>query len=315
MKQNRKKWVRVFFASVIVFTAVILVRLGVAHWQVRQTASATTWADTTELGSTTSLTILPLYEEASVDESFQSGHGVSYLIRTDEMTILLDLGHNPEQVAWAPFLSNMQQAGLSTETIDMVFVSHLHPDHIGGIRPQPTNFSGMNVEAIFAPSAMDIGGQPAQVAVEPQVLGAGVAALGRMPFVQPFPFWLWQPLQYEQVLAVNVAGKGIVLITGCGHPTLERIVLQAEALFSEPVVGVVGGLHYEGLTRDELSPNIQFLAERNPQLVALSPHDSGTTALTAFEEHFSAAYRSIRVGEAIQFDAAAAASLPKERSQ
>ena len=41
-------------------------------------------------------------------------------------------------------------------------------------------------------------------------------------------------------------GKGIVLIMGCGHPTVERIVARAEALFEQPVAGVAGGFHYEG---------------------------------------------------------------------
>ncbi len=48
----------------------------------------------------------------------------------------------------------------------------------------------------------------------------------------------------EQALAVNVAGKGIVLIIGCGHQTLERAVARTEALFDEPLYGVIGGLHF-----------------------------------------------------------------------
>jgi hypothetical protein len=36
-------------------------------------------------------------------------------------------------------------------------------------------------------------------------------------------------------------------------------------------------------------------------LVALSPHDSGLQALAAFEAAFPGAYRTLKVGEAIQF--------------
>jgi len=34
-----------------------------------------------------------------------------------------------------------------------------------------------------------------------------------------------------------------VLITGCGHSTIQRIVERAEMLFDEPIYGIVGGLH------------------------------------------------------------------------
>ena len=34
------------------------------------------------------------------------------------------------------------------------------------------------------------------------------------------------------------------LIAGCGHQTLPRIIERAEALFDQPIYGLVGGLHY-----------------------------------------------------------------------
>jgi len=311
MKQLTLKMGKILLGGLLIIAAIIFARLGLAGVQVAQAAVPHSWLGGREMGSTTSLAILPLYEEAAVDDSFQSGHGVSYLIRTDAATILMDLGHNPNRTNPVPLLTNMGQAGISPDAADVLFISHNHPDHVGGLRPQPASFataggqSVLDVETAYAPVEMGFIGLQPKVAETPQVIAPGVATLGRMPFVQPFPFWLWQPLGYEQVLAINVAGRGIVLITGCGHPTLERIVAQAEALFAEPVVGIVGGLHYEGLTAAELALHVQFLAERDPQLVALSPHDDGPAAIDAFQRAFPAAYRHIRVGEAIQFDAAA----------
>jgi 7,8-dihydropterin-6-yl-methyl-4-(beta-D-ribofuranosyl)aminobenzene 5'-phosphate synthase len=82
---------------------------------------------------------------------------------------------------------------------------------------------------------------------------------------------------------------------------MEKLVGRAEALFGEPVVGVVGGLHYEKVSTEEVQPHIQFLEPRRPKLIALSPHDSSPEAIEAFQSLFSEAYQSIRVGEAIQF--------------
>lgn len=46
----------------------------------------------------------------------------------------------------------------------------------------------------------------------------------------------------EQALAVHVAGKGIVLIVGCGHQTILRLLERAEAMFGAPPSGVIGAL-------------------------------------------------------------------------
>jgi hypothetical protein len=64
------------------------------------------------LETTTRLEILPLYEEDRADDRFDFGHGVSYLIRTDLATVLLDLGHNPNESAGLPSLQNMQTLGI-----------------------------------------------------------------------------------------------------------------------------------------------------------------------------------------------------------
>lgn len=120
------------------------------------------------------------------------------------------------------------------------------------------------------------------------------------PPIEPFPFSLWDPLGWEQSLIVNVKGRGLVVITGCGHPSLERIIERAEAVFTLPVVGVVGGLHYLKAMEEDLTQPIEFLALRNPQLVALSPHDSSGEVLQIFEAAFPKAYRYICIGVPIE---------------
>lgn len=305
----------VLLVIVLIAAAVVLVRLGMAALQVAQADTPERSAALSQLASTESLTILPLYEEAAGDSGYLWGHGVSYLVRTDETTILMDLGHNPNHASPAPIVTNMEQAGIVPDEVDLLFISHNHPDHVGGLQWRSTDFytasgqSILDVEAAYLPSALAFAGAESHVAEEPQVIAPGVATLGRMPFVQPFPFWLWEPLAYEQVLAVSVADKGLVLITGCGHPTLETIVARAEALFDEPVVGVVGGLHYEGVSNEEIAEHVAFLAARNPQLVALSPHDDGPNAIEAFRQAFPDAYRFIQVGQVIEFGAPAIAGM------
>ena len=120
-------------------------------------------------------------------------------------------------------------------------------------------------------------------------------------------------------MAVNVSGKGIVLILGCGHQTLPRVLERAEALFDQPIYGLVGGLHYAVTTAkgigykymgngrvpwkpysmEDISYNINMLKIRDPKLVGVSPHDSCDDVIAEFRNAFGEAYRSIEVGKKI----------------
>jgi len=261
-----------------------------------------------DLETTTRLEIIPLYEADRADESFSFGHGVSYLIRTDSATVLLDLGHNPNESAHSPAMQNLQALGIDWEEIDAVVISHPHPDHVGGVKAWQDNtlsfgdFAGdLSKMPIYVPVPMTYAGAMIIHAGEPALISKDIATTGLISFPEVFPIYLFTPKGHEQGLVIHVAGQGLVMITGCGHPTMERLVSRAETLFGGPVVGVVGGLHYLQASTEEVQPHIQFLEPRQPKLIALSPHDSGPEVLAAFESAFSEAYQAVRVGEAIQF--------------
>lgn len=78
---------------------------------------------------------------------------------------------------------------------------------------------------------------------------------------------------------------------------MERIVERAEAIFSQTVIGVVGGLHYERSDEEALKPHLDLLKLRNPELVA---HDSSGGVLQIFEAAFPKAYRYITLGREIK---------------
>lgn len=260
------------------------------------------------LETTTRLEILPLYEEDRFGERFDFGHGVSYLIRTDSATILMDLGNNPAELAQLPALQNMQTLGIPWEEIDAIVISHPHPDHIGGVKAWQDNtlsFGDFRVDLsqmpIYVPTSLAHSDRTLIQSSEPTLVSRDIATTGVLSYPEVFPISLFSAKGYEQGLVIHVAGHGLVMITGCGHPTMEKLVERAETLFGEPVVGVVGGLHYEKLSTEDVQPHIQFLEPRQPKLIALSPHDSSLEALNAFQSAFSKEYQFIRVGESIQF--------------
>lgn len=263
-----------------------------------------------DFGSTSRLEILPVYEEAGDQNLYQIGHGVSYLIKTDSATILMDIGNNPTEADVAPLLLNMQALSVSWDQIDAVIISHFHPDHVGGAEAWKAGKVSLGKEVVdspgkpvYTPSKFDFPGVSPTLLPDPSVLGPGMATIGTIDYGETYPISLYTAEGAEQVLAVNVAGKGIVLIMGCGHPTIEKIIARAEVLFEQPVVGVVGGFHYEGQSAQDVQPHIEFLQVRSLLLVAPSPHDSSPEALLAFRSAFEEEYREIQVGTPITFPA------------
>jgi 7,8-dihydropterin-6-yl-methyl-4-(beta-D-ribofuranosyl)aminobenzene 5'-phosphate synthase len=279
-----------------------------------------------DIGTVKHLTILPLIDWYTAREDLVGEPGVSYLVCADDTTILFDVGYNERGEHPSPLLRNMAALGVEVADVDMVVISHAHEDHVGGMSHMMRRTFALSSQPV------DLKGIPAYVPVPlsnptsqvtlvdgPLVIAPGIASMG--PISRQLFFFGWTP---EQSLAVNVEGKGIVLIIGCGHPTLQRIVDRAEMLFDEPIYGLVGGLHYpvtgartvmlgipvqkivgtgklpwRPITRDEVQQAIAYLQRRNPQLVALSPHDSCDWSIEAFRSAFDKAYQDVQVGKEI----------------
>jgi metal-dependent hydrolase (beta-lactamase superfamily II) len=117
----------------VLLAAVAGFRYALAVIEVRREAHRAEVHPLNDLGATRSLEILPLYENATLNRGYQTGHGVSYLIRTDQTTLLMDLGQNETNTSPSALEYNMQMLDLTWKDIDLIFISHNHPDHTGGL--------------------------------------------------------------------------------------------------------------------------------------------------------------------------------------
>ena len=278
-----------------------------------------------DFGSTRSLSILPLVDWHASREGLQTEAGVSYLIRTDRSAILFDVGFNRESSDPSPLLHNMQALGVGEGDFDTIVISHDHLDHVGGMKWTRHRTFSLGTEQIeltgkraFTPVPMTYPGLTPVHAKDPTVIAEGVATTGTIPRQ------LLIGRVDEQALVVNVAGKGLVVIVGCGHQTVPKLVRRTQAVFSESIHGLVGGLHYpvpkgravvlglplqkliasgsgpfSPVTPEEISANIETLQGLNLEVVGLSGHDSSDEVIQQFRAAFGSAYREVRVGEPI----------------
>lgn len=283
-----------------------------------------------DLGSVKHLSILPVIDYYAVNEELRTEPGVSYYIEADETKILLDVGLNQKREHPSPLLQNMQKLGINLKELNFIFFSHVHGDHVGGFKEQREgsfSFSQGEVEfpavPIYSPEHIKPSrwnrGLQVDLIQSPKKIQDGIASTG------PIPRYLFlMGYTSEQSLAVHVEGKGIVLLIGCGHPTVEKIIQRAKEVFNEPIYGVIGGLHYpvkggrimagpinlqylvasdqppwKGLREKDVLDAIEFIKKENPQIVSLSPHDSSDWAIDLFKKSFGDKYRDLKVGEAI----------------
>lgn len=287
-----------------------------------------------DIGTTRRLEILPLVDLFAARDGLATDVGVSYLVRTDEITILFDTGNHSDASRPSPLTTNMEALGVTLDEVDAVVISHAHFDHVGGRRWTDGAISGttfgigdaqppLGDRRVITSIPMRYPGSRPEAAPEPMRLARGVATTGTIAR-QLFGGWI-----DEQALAIHVEGRGIVLVVGCGHQTLTRLIERTEAVFDAPLHGIVGGLHYpvpEGritmagfidaqrrlgsgdgpyapLDRDDVDRELAMLEARHVELVSIGGHDSSDEVIADARARFGAAYRDLRVGEAIVVEA------------
>ena len=187
-------------------------------------------------------------------EGFQSGWGFSCLIEAEEK-ILFDTGDSGENLVY-----NFRQLNIQPESIAAVVISHNHWDHTGGLK----EFSKLNSNAeVFRPKSFS---KPTEIS--PGIHSTG--ALGK--------------LIKEQSLVVNTE-KGNLVITGCAHPGLAKIINKAAQLGK--IYGVLGGFH--GFSKLQKLQSIKLIAPCHC-----------TQHTEQIQQSYPAEFKEIRAGSIIE---------------
>jgi 7,8-dihydropterin-6-yl-methyl-4-(beta-D-ribofuranosyl)aminobenzene 5'-phosphate synthase len=254
------------------------------------------------------------------EEGFKGEAGVSYLLRTDQGALLYDIGFGAQHTTFA---DNTSRMGLKMEDVDALAISHLHADHMGGLKAQrsrevslPAAFGAAEGKPCYLPDAARAKGFDVRITDTPRMLEAGVASTG--PLARSLYFF---GLTEEQALVAHVKGKGLFVLTGCGHPTIEVVLRMVRHLSDEPIYAIGGGLHFpvtkgrgnyggfqlqmivgtgkpwwERVSDSDLTSTIQAIRKEEPKRLLLSAHDTCDHALDRIAREVDAEVEILKAG-------------------
>jgi 7,8-dihydropterin-6-yl-methyl-4-(beta-D-ribofuranosyl)aminobenzene 5'-phosphate synthase len=253
-----------------------------------------------------------LYDAFGKDSAMQKDWGYAALLEFGGKRILFDTGNNPELLA-----QNAKAKSIGLSSLDFVVMSHRHGDHMGGlayllkVNPKVKIYApkeGFGVYGADLPSSFfrkDLslpseqryyGGAP------PDVMRFGSAWPGAnfqlvdktveiasniylISLVSDKPGTLEL---HELSLAIK-APHGMVLVVGCSHPGIDKILVAANTI--DPRIHlIVGGFHLVVASDADIQKIVTALHDTfNVQYVAPG-HCTGEPAFTALKKAFGDRY-------------------------
>ena len=114
----------------------------------------------------------------------------------------------------------------------------------------------------------------------------------------------WEPdpwLMDERFVAIEVSGKGLVILTACSHAGVINVLRHARERFPDtPIHAIMGGLHLAGPNERLIQPTVEALRSFEPRVIAAG-HCTGWRAITALTNAFGAAMDPSAVGKRYTF--------------
>ena len=229
-----------------------------------------------------------IYDNNPFIEGLQTDWGFSCLVETGETKLLFDTGDNGNIL-----LSNMSKLKINPKDIHLVFLSHFHHDHTGGL----SDFLKMNPKVtVYYPQSF-----PEQLTGLIKKSGAGSVPISSFKELQKNIFSLGEinGAIPEQSLAVRT-NKGIVVITGCAHPDIVKILQNAKEQFpDEKIYLALGGFHLHNQNEEDISKKVNKLSKMEIMMVGPC-HCSGDIARKIFKDVYRENFIEIGVGKIIQ---------------
>ena len=274
----------------------------------------------------------PLLESGRASDAPVAEHGLSFLISISQgdrrRTVLFDTGSTVNGL-----VHNLRVLDVDPAEIETIVLSHGHFDHTTGLnglaqrlqplpplvvhpdfwlkrrvalpRREPYELPTTSEEKVRAAVFPVIESREPSSLLDDSLLVTGEIERTTefeqgLAVHQAFRDGEWQPdplIYDDQALVANVRGKGLVVITGCGHAGVINTVRYARKLTGvDQVYAVLGGFHLAPPAFEpSIWPTVEALAEFGPQVV-VPAHCTGWRATHALAAAFPDAFIQGSVG-------------------
>lgn len=265
----------------------------------------------------------PHYEEGTTVPGLRAEHGFSAVVTVrcgaTTRTVLLDTGITPDGM-----LVNADLLGVGLSTVEAVVLSHGHYDHTGGLAGLARRRHGRDLPLVLHPdvwsrrrilepgrapdllptlnrSVIESEGFSLTEQRHPSLLfGGQVLVTGEidrtteyergMPGHEAYRDGRWVPdplILDDQAIVVLLRGRGLVVVTGCGHAGAVNTVRHALRLTgTDRLCALIGGLHLSGTAFEPvIGPTIAALSELAPDLI-VGAHCTGWNAQRRLAQAF-----------------------------
>jgi 7,8-dihydropterin-6-yl-methyl-4-(beta-D-ribofuranosyl)aminobenzene 5'-phosphate synthase len=232
------------------------------------------------------LTIRVVHDNYPCADSLKTTWGFSAVVTGPERTILFDTGSDGTLL-----LENMARLQVEPAGIGIVVLSHIHGDHTGGL----TGFLKVNARVeVYLPRPF-----PARIKNVVRGHGAIVVEVTAPQEICPnvYTTGVMGRLIKEQALIIRTQ-HGLIVLTGCAHPGIVRLVEEVKSLHPENILLVMGGFHLEWSTAGRVERIIAAFQSHGVRYVAPT-HCSGERARHLFQRHYGEACFDAGAGKTI----------------
>lgn len=230
-----------------------------------------------------------VFDNFRYKKEFQSLWGFSCYIQTPYQNILFDTGSNGRVL-----IKNIEKIGLSLKDISMLFLSHPHWDHIGGldtvieenpdisiVLPKSFSLKLINDLKTLVDKVIIVDKHPLQII-------DGIYSTGTLGEIG------------EESMIIDT-DKGGILIVGCSHPEIVNIAKRATLMINKEIYYIVGGFHLLNESEENIIKITEELKSLGVKFITPT-HCSGDFAISIFKKRFGKNYIEGGVGRVIKFN-------------
>jgi 7,8-dihydropterin-6-yl-methyl-4-(beta-D-ribofuranosyl)aminobenzene 5'-phosphate synthase len=247
--------------------------------------------------------------------------GFAALIEFGGQCILFDTGNNPRT-----FAQNVAALQVDLLSLDFAVISHRHGDHTSGlhhlleVNPKLTIYTpeetygvfGSTLPGLFFPRCHTLPaymryyeGNPPEVirhgSAWPDAHFVWIKELTEVcPNVVLIPVVSDNPgtRELREITVALRTPDGLVLVAGCSHPGIEKILLASRGIDSR-VAYVFGGLHLVLSPKEEVLRIARALREEWGVQKVAPGHCTGEPGFAAFQQVFGSDYVFAGLGESV----------------